>query len=489
MALVTLDIPPGVVRAGTEYLSRGRWYSTNLWRWFSGEARPVGGWAARSTSAVSGAARCAIAWKDNSNTSWAAIGTHSHLYVMTISGVVSDITPATYTVGRPDAISGGGFGSGAFGAGVFGGPIPSSEVIDATVWSLDTWGENLVGCTADDQVIYEWPPNTSAVAAPVSGAPVARAIVVTAERIMLALGADGDPRLVRNSDLEDNTTWTETTTNYARRQQLQTTGRLMSGKRVNGGTLLFTDVDVWLATFLGQPYVYGYTRAGSGCGVISQQAVAATDSQVMWMGQNGFFRYNGFVEPVECDVHDYVFSDINLAQGSKIFALHNSSFGEISWYYCSSGAAEIDRYVTVNYRENHWTFGALDRTCGIDRSVFPYPLMVDEAGQVWDHERGVNHHGAQPFAQSGPFEIGQGDNVVSVMRIIPDERNAGDVAVTLKSRFYPNAAETVHGPYSMTSPTDVRITGRQVSVLYTADDNADFRIGSFRYDARVGGKR
>lgn len=489
MALFTLDIPPGVLRTGTEYGSKGRWYDANLWRWYSGEQRPVGGWSERSTTTVSGKARCLITYKDNGNSSWAGIGTHTGLYVMSKTGSVSNITPAGYTAGRPDAITGGGYGSGSYGFGIYGGPIPSSDIIEATVWTLDTWGENLVGCTADDGVIYEWTPNPAAPALPIVNAPTARAIVVTEDRIMLALGADDNPRLIRNCDSQDNTDWTETTTNYARRFALQTPGRLMCGKRITSGTLIFTDVDVWLATFIGQPFVYGYSRQGTGCGVISQQAVAATSSQAYWMSQNGFWRYNGFTEPLVCDVHDYVFSDINLTQASKIYAVHVSAFGEVWWFYCSAASNEIDRYVTHSYRENHWSIGQLARLSGTDRGVFQYPLMIDNDGQVWDHEKGVDHGGIQPFARSGPVELGSGDNTVTIKQIIPDEKNAGDVNVTFLARFYPNAAQTTYGPYSLSSPTDCLFTARQVSVLYTGDDGADFRIGSFRYDAVSRGKR
>ena len=44
MAYVKLEIPPGVVRAGTQYDSRGRWYDTQLVRWWHGALQPWGGW-------------------------------------------------------------------------------------------------------------------------------------------------------------------------------------------------------------------------------------------------------------------------------------------------------------------------------------------------------------------------------------------------------------------------------------------------------------
>lgn len=489
MTYVTISPPPGVFANGTAYSAKGRFTDANLWRWYSQEQRPVGGWVLHTDEEVSGKARAIIAWKSNTGSSWAGVGTHVGLYSMSKSGIVGDITPASFQSGRADASLGAGYGSLAYGTDLYGTARAStSDILDATVWTLDTWGQDLVGVAATDQRIYEWPPGSAGPAEPIANAPECRAVVVTADRIMMALGA-GNPRRVAWSDQEDNTEWTSTDLNYAGDFDLQTPGRLMCGRRVTGGTLLFTDVDVWLASFVGQPFVYSFKREGSGCGIISQGAVIATDSQAEWMSQNGFWSYAGYVSPLECDVHDRVFSDINLVQASKIHAVHISAFGEIWWFYCSANSTEIDRYVVRNYREGHWSVGQLARLCATDRGVFQYPLMVDGAGGIWDHERGLDHGGAQPFALTGPMEIGQGDNVLTVREIIPDERTLGQVQVSFDAKFYPNGPTTTYGPYDLSQRTDCRLTARQVSIRYTADDGEDFRVGNFRFEGALGGKR
>lgn len=50
MALISLDIPAGVVNQGTDYNSEGRWRTANLVRWEQGSMRPVGGWQQRTGS-------------------------------------------------------------------------------------------------------------------------------------------------------------------------------------------------------------------------------------------------------------------------------------------------------------------------------------------------------------------------------------------------------------------------------------------------------
>ena len=112
---VKIDPPPGVYKNGTEYESAGRFYDASLFRWHQGWKGPIGGWRQRSPSAVTGKGRAAITWKTNENASWIAVGTDSHLYVLSQGGTLSDITPAGYMPGRPDAVTGGGFGAGLFG--------------------------------------------------------------------------------------------------------------------------------------------------------------------------------------------------------------------------------------------------------------------------------------------------------------------------------------------------------------------------------------
>jgi hypothetical protein len=46
VALVPLNLPPGVFRPGTRYDARGRWFDANLVRWYENAMRPVGGWDA-----------------------------------------------------------------------------------------------------------------------------------------------------------------------------------------------------------------------------------------------------------------------------------------------------------------------------------------------------------------------------------------------------------------------------------------------------------
>ena len=492
MALIPLKIPPGVYRNGTEYQASGRFYDSNLVRWFEGTLRPVGGWQLHSETQLTGAPRGLLTWRDNSNDRWIAVGTHSKLYAVSEGGTVADITPSGYTVGTVGGEAKLGYGYLGYGKYNYGVSRPDiGAVTQATTWSLDTWGQNLIACANTDGKIYEWALNTAVDAAAVTNAPTNCAgIVVTAERAVMALGADGDKRKIAWCDQENNTVWTAAETNQAGAFYLTTAGSLMCGKRVRGLTIIFTDVDAHIATYVGAPFVYQFDRIGTGCGIISKQAVAATDNSCVWLSRSGFWTYDGFVKPLQCDVSDYVLNNINYAQDSKIYAIHNSAFGEIWWYYPSANSTEIDSYVSYNYREGHWAIGSLSRTAGTDRGVFTFPLMVTSNGYIYQHETGLLDVSQNvPFAKSGPIELGNGDQVMSVTEIIPDENTLGDVVVSFTSKPYPTADSTTHGPYTAAQKTDVRFTARQVEVKYTGTASRDWRVGTPRLNAKPAGGR
>lgn len=491
--LIPIEIPPGVVRLGTDYQSGGRWYNTNLVRWTEGGImQPVGGWQQRGTTSVSGKCRGLLTWRDNSNDRYIALGTHTGLYVMNEGASLYNITPAGYVAGAADATINQGYGGGFFGSGFYGTPrINNTSVTPATTWTLDNWGQNLIACTASDGKIYEWSLNTANPAVAVTNAPVGnRSAVVTSERFLFALGAGGNGRKVQWSDQENNTVWTATPTNQAGDILLETQGSIVCGKRVRGQTVIWTDVDVHTATYQGPPYVYGFERIGSGCGVVSSQAVAVVDARAFWMGANGFWIYDGYVKPVECSVQDYVFKDINRFQASKVYAVHNSSFSEIWWFYPSEGSNEIDRYVGLNYRDGSWIIGQLARTAGTGQGVYPFPIMIGTDGTVYDHEIGLNYGGATVFAEAAPLEIGNGDRLVVAKQLIPDEKTAGDIQVTFKTKLAPDDSTERTYSYTISDKyVPVRFTGRQVAIRVTGARLADWRWGKPRIDAIEGSAR
>ena len=492
MPLVPLQIPPGFYRNGTDLEGSGRWRDGSLVRWREGSLRPIYGWQQRIDGMFSVAPRALFAWQTAGVDRWIAGGTFDKLIVADSADNVTDITPVGLTAGKLSAEPITGYGSGLYGTSFYGVPRVGSGLIgEATTWSLDNFGQYLVACSNADGKLYEWQLNTANPAAQIANSPVnCGGLMVTEERFLFALGSDGNPRKIAWCDQENNTLWTPASTNQAGSQILQTPGKIQAGVRTIGQTLVLTDVDAHRAVYVGPPFVYQWERVGTSCGIVSRKALAATDMGVFWMGNRGFFWFDGSrVQELSCQVWDHVFLDINTDQISKAWAVINGQNSEVWWFYPSSTSTEVDSYVAFDYKENHWLIGKMARTAGFDRGVFSTPIYGDPAGDVYEHETGFNYDGALVYAESGPANLGGGENTFNAMKLIPDELTQGDVTLTFKTRLYPNGDETSHGPYAMTNPTSVRFSGRQARMLVTADKLGAWRFGIPRIDVREAGKR
>lgn len=524
--LVPIALPPGYYRNGTISEAKNRWYGGNLVRFTSGTIQPVGGWRlvidsdGNDLDPLTGVPRAMHSWRASNGDIRVGIGTNSKAYAL-VNGALTDITPASgFTAGGADSETlTGVYGAGTYGTGPYGTGTSSESIDEAGTWQVDNFGDYFVGVMTDDGNLWVWDGDVTHkfVLADATAPTNNRAVVVTPERFLTVLGAGGNPRLVQWADQESYTLWTEDVTNAAGQFELATSGRLMCGRQGRDNTLLWTDADLWSMTYLGGSLVYGFTRAGEGCGIIGPNAVAVVDGRAFWMGKDSFFVYDGFVQPVPCEVRDYVFEDFNDTQAIKVCAVTFSQFGEVWWFYPSAGSTENDRYVVYNYRENHWTFGQMGRTAGFDRGATANPILAAPTGEVIEHEvlevrsryTGLNPFLADgshladgsmfdagtepasevPYLDSGPFEIGDGDQVARVQRIVPDEKTLGDVEATFFTSMYPTAAETERGPYSLANPTNVRFTARQSRLRLTQVNETSWRVGTMRLGVIPGGRR
>jgi len=498
MPLVPLDIPAGVYRNGTEYESKGRWFDTNLVRWREGRLEPVGGWQKFDVEniTVSGKARTMIAWRSNNAGRYIAVGTNSNLYASQ-GGKLVDITPSGFTVGREDGVIGYGYGIGNYDVGDYGTIRTTATAIEPAIWSLDTWGDYLVGCSSADGKIYEWQLTLDSAAAVLSNAPTnCEGIIVTNERHLVALGAGADGRKVQWSDQENNNVWTPLASNLAGDLLLNTSGRIKTARRVGNDILIWTDVDCHLMRYLGPPYVYGIERIGNDCGIVGGNAVCVSGGTAVWLSEGGFWIYDGSIKPLQCDALEDVTDGMNTDQRTKVHGGHNSEFGEMWFFYPSSSSTENDKYIVWNYRLNHWMVGSLARTCWADVGAFQLPMAVGTNGVLYNHETGSTNDGAtrvgDVFAVSGPIELGQGDRLAVVDRIITDDyENLPSLKATIGTKNTPEGtySDTEYELGESDGYIDVRLTARQLRVKLEATRDEQFKFGTIRMNLKQGSRR
>lgn len=520
-----LPLPPGLMANGTFYDQANRWCDGNLMRFVRGYVGPIGGWTrlqefigtSQSTQYIDLVGRpCgALAYRASNNQAWLIMGTNSKIYAYR-SGNKYDITPSGFVAGNANATPGAGYGDGGYGDGGYGiGLSAFGEVIEAGTWSLDTYGDWLIGVNdPTSRVMYSWMVTTpSTLMTSISTAPTCTSLVVTPEQHIFALGANGSYQTVKWNSAGEINNWVISTTTTAGEYQLMTNGRLMAGIRLRNETLLFTDADVHSATYTNDDFIYRFTQVGVGCGLVSKRSVVSIDGRAIWMSHAGFFVYDGFVSPLPCEVWDKVFSNLDPIQKSKTWAVQNSAFNEVTWFYpvsnddAGTDFAECSRYVTYNYVEQTWTYGAIDRAAGVDAGAVNKPIWMSTNGYVWQQESGQSRFGADgieqlvPYISSGPLEIEDGGNVARVHTFIPDERRPDDdvgaplynsrVQYKLYAAFYPNEAEFGDAQTFYTNgPTSVRRTGRWFRLNITErTPNSDWLVGVPRVGVTMLGRR
>lgn len=496
--LIPLKAPPGLYKNGTKYQSKGRWYDAHLVRFIDDTIQPVGGWrratddAGVNLAALVGVPRAAVAWESDSGTQYIAIGTTQKLYVL-VGGVMHDITPVGFTTGRVDTgtvSATGAYSAGFYGTGAYGAGSVADTLVEADTWQLAAFGNYLAAVCTSDKKLYIWAGDPGTVAAVAAGAPASvSGVFVTPERFLMALGAGGNVRQIQWPTQETSTDWVASATNSAGDLPVSTDGRVRSGASTRGESLVWTDCDLHAITYIGRPFVYRIAQVGKGCGIVAPNARAAVDTLAFWMGHDNFYVYEGVVKKLPCEVRDYVFGDFNHVQAVKVWAMAIAEFGEIWWFYPSAGSTEIDRYVVFNYVENHWTVGKLARTCGFDAGATTYPVMITPAGLIYEHEVLQDRGDEVPYLEGGPFELGDGNQLMNLQRIIPDEKTLGDVQLTIFSSFFPTAVETTHGPYTAANPTPVRVLGRQMRLRLDQANETNWRFGVPRLGLRPGARR
>jgi hypothetical protein len=253
--------------------------------------------------------------------------------------------------------------------------------------------------------------------------------------------------------------------------------------------------------FLGDTvFVYGFDLLGSGCGLLGPNAVVEKDGSAFWASSSGqFFMFDGAApRPIQSNVEKFFYGNLAPSQGDKVYAALVSQYTEVWWFYPHvEDGNEVSRYVIYNWSTGSWSCGTLSRSSWVDAGVLPNPMGVTTGGTVYWHERGATNDGnaMDAFIEAAPIDIGDGDVLMRVNRIVPDfAQLTGVVDITVTTKPWPQGAEATQGPYQVTSTTekvDMRATGRQIGfrVATGAGSGTRWRLGAMRVDATPTGSR
>ena len=431
----------------------------------------------------------------------------------------------------------------------------TDKVAEPGMWALDNLGSTLIALIFNGEC-FEWNADASNATATratiISGAPTASRdmLVSTPDRHLIFFGtettigdkATQDDMFIRFSSQEDITDYTPTATNSAGTQRLAAGSRIMGVELGRNAIYVWSDTALFTMRFVGTPFTFAFEQVGTNCGLIGMNAAVEVDGAAYWMSENGFFRYTGKLESMDCLVEDYVYDNLNTTSNQMVYAGVNNLFGEITWFYPEANSNVNTQSVTYSYLDSTakrpiWFVNASSlfiRTTWQDSAVFGLPhatqydagtdTSFDVTGNTegisyyYEHETGVNQvrlgvTAAIPASiTSGDYDItqkvirgaatnlgdlrGDGENIMRVSRIIPDFiSQQGNAIIQLDLRNYPNntSASSSLGPFTVTSSTskvDTRARARAIALTIsnTAVDTS-WKLGTFRLDIQTGGRR
>ena len=431
----------------------------------------------------------------------------------------------------------------------------TDKVAEPGLWSLDNLGSTLIALIFNGEC-FEWNADltnaTATRATIISGAPTASRdmLVSTPDRHLVFFGTETtigdkttqDDMFIRFSSQENINDYTPTAENSAGTQRLADGSRIMGVELGRNAIYVWSDTALFTMRFVGTPFTFAFEQVGTNCGLIGMNAAVEVDGAAYWMSDNGFFRYTGKLESMDCLVEDYVYDNLNTTSNQFVYAGINNLFGEVTWFYPESNSNVNTQSVTYSYLDSTskrpiWFVNDSSlfiRTTWQDSSVFGLPHATqydagtdtsfdvvgntDGISYYYEHETGVNQvrlgvtTAIPANITSGDYDItqkvvrgaatnmadlrGDGENIMRVSRIIPDFiSQQGNSIIQLDLRNYPNdtAASSSLGPFTITSTTDkvdTRARGRAIALTIsnTAVDTS-WKLGTFRLDIHAGGRR
>jgi len=321
-------------------------------------------------------------------------------------------------------------------------------------------------------------------------------------------GGSFDPLLIRWANQDEPTNWTPLTTNSAGFIRVSRGSRIVRALPTRQEILVFTDSHLYSLQFTGTTDVFSLQEYADNVSIISPRACISANNVTYWMGQEKFYAYSGRVETLPCTLRNYVFQDFNYDQAEQVVCGTNEQWHEVWWFYPSSSAQTNDRYVIYNYLERIWYYGNLARTAWLDSPLRQYPQAVS-GNFVYNHEEGLNDDTLPmtSFITTNDFDIGDGDQLILIKRIIPDVDFNGSTAVTpkvimtMKPRNFPgsnySSANEPDVERSTTVPIEqyteqvfIRARARQMGFKILSEDlNVQWQLGAPRLDGRPDGKR
>ena len=430
-----------------------------------------------------------------------------------------------------------GWGAGAFSFGTWGnGDTAGLEAL--RIWNHQNFGEDLIYGPRGGG-IYRWDASndvtTRGVVLTGTDVPTLQNNIIVSDvsRFVLCFGVDPqgagnttiDPMLIRWSDQEDPTNWAPAITNQAGSIRLSIGSSIITARQTRQEILVWTDAALYSLQYLGPPFVWGAQTIGENISIASPNAAATANNITYWMGTDKFYKYDGRVQTLRCDLRQFIFQNsdptltLDRTQTQQVFASTVEAFNEVWWFYCSTGETAPNRYVVYNYAEDAWYYGTMGRTAWLDSGLNAVPIAATNNSYLTSQETGVDDGETgtlapiEAYITSSEFDIDDGHNFGFVWRLLPDLTFRGSTSDAPVANFsllpMQNSGSGYNSPASVggsnnanvsriatvpieqfTGQINTRVRGRQLAMkIESTALGTTWQLGAPRIDIRPDGRR
>jgi hypothetical protein len=271
--------------------------------------------------------------------------------------------------------------------------------------------------------------------------------------------------------------------------------------------------------------VWGAQTVGENISIISPNAKATANNITYWMGTDKFYKYDGRVQTLRCDLRQFIFQNsdpaltLERSQAGQVFASTVEAFNEVWWFYCSIGEDYPNRYVVYNYVEDAWYYGTMSRTAWLDSGLNAVPIAATPNRYLTSQETGVDDgetgtlQPIEAYVTSSEFDIDDGHNFGFIWRLLPDLTFRGSTSDSPVANFsllpFQNSGSGYNSPSSVggnnnanvsriatvpieqfTGQINTRVRGRQLAMkIESTALGTTWQLGAPRIDIRPDGRR
>jgi len=149
---------------------------------------------------------------------------------------------------------------------------------------------------------------------------------------------------------------------------------LRSGSGASG--LLWSLNSVIKQEWIGGDSIFRFSTISRNSSILSANCVVDYDGTFFWVGVDRFYVSDGNqVSELPNDLNfNWFFDSLNQEHATKVFAVKNTRFGEIWWYFPKDAATECSHAIIYNVREKTWYDTENRRSAGF-QGVVSNPVL------------------------------------------------------------------------------------------------------------------